>query len=157
MSQAARLPLAVRIIGVRLATRRHWRLEQLSNRLADETRRLDELSVGDQQVRATVGISYTALPATARVALRRLGTLGLPDFPAWVVGALLDVTEPAADEAIEHLVDAHLLTFASVDGAGQVRYQMHDLLRIFGRRAGPDRGRRRGTGCGGDPGDDRGG
>jgi DNA-binding SARP family transcriptional activator len=132
VDQSARLPLAVRIIGVRLATRRHWRLTQLSERLDDETRRLDELSAGDQQVRASVGISYDALGADARVTLRRLGALGLPTFPVWVVGALLDATDDVVDRVVEDLLDAHLLTFGGVDACGQSRYEMHDLLRIFG-------------------------
>jgi len=131
VDQSARLPLAVRIIGVRLATRRHWRLEQLSARLDVEARRLDELSVGDQQVRASFGISYATLRDEARVALRRLGVLGLPTFPVWVVGALLDASEDVVDLVVDDLVDAHLLTFGGVDGCGQSRYEMHDLLRIF--------------------------
>lgn len=131
VDQSARLPLAVRIIGVRLATRRHWRLEQLSARLDVEARRLDELSVGDQQVRASFGISYATLRDEARVTLRRLGVLGLPTFPAWVVGALLDASEDVVDQVVDDLVDAHLLTFGGVDACGQSRYEMHDLLRIF--------------------------
>ena len=132
VDQSARLPLAVRIIGVRLATRRHWRLTQLSDRLDDETRRLDELAAGDQQVRASFGISYGALGEDARVALRRLGALGLPTFPVWVVGALLDAADDVVDRVVEDLLDAHLLTFGGVDACGQSRYEMHDLLRIFG-------------------------
>ncbi|TDV48874.1 AfsR/SARP family transcriptional regulator [Actinophytocola oryzae] len=132
VDQSARLPLAVRIIGVRLATRRHWRLTQLSDRLDDETRRLDELSAGDQQVRASFGISYDALGEDARATVRRLGALGLPTFPVWVVGALLDATDDDVDRVVEELLDAHLLTFAGADACGQVRYEMHDLLRIFG-------------------------
>jgi tetratricopeptide (TPR) repeat protein len=131
VDRSARLPLAVRIIGVRLATRRHWRLAQFSDRLDNEARRLDELSLGDQQVRASFGISYAALSDATKVALRRLGGLGVPEFPVWVVGALLDEPGDVADQAIDDLVDAHLLTFAGVDGCGQVRYMMHDLLRIF--------------------------
>jgi DNA-binding SARP family transcriptional activator/tetratricopeptide (TPR) repeat protein len=136
LRQAAWLPLAVRIVGVRLTTRRHWTLQQLSARLTDEARRLDELVVGDQQIRATIAVSYHALDETPRTALRRLGFLGLPDFPAWVVGALLGAADPVADDAIEQLVDAQLLTFARIDAAGQTRYQLHDLLRIYaGERA----------------------
>lgn len=131
VDQSARLPLAVRIIGVRLATRRHWRLAQLSDRLDDETRRLDELSAGDQQVRASFCISYDALGEDARLTLRLLGALGLPTIPVWVVGALLDATEDMVDQVVEDLLDAHLLTFGGVDACGQSRYEMHDLLRIY--------------------------
>jgi DNA-binding SARP family transcriptional activator len=131
VDQSARLPLAVRIIGVRLATRRHWRLAQLSDRLDDEARRLDELAAGDQQVRASFGISYDALGDEARVTLRRLGVLGLPTIPVWVVGALLDADDDVVDRVVEDLLDAHLLTFGGVDACGQSRFEMHDLLRIF--------------------------
>ncbi|WP_318306087.1 AfsR/SARP family transcriptional regulator [Amycolatopsis solani] len=131
VDQSARLPLAVRIIGVRLATRRHWRLAQLSARLDDETRRLDELSAGDQQVRVSFGISYDALGPDARTTLRHLGALGLPTFPVWVIGALLDAPDDVVDRVVDDLLDAHLLTFGGVDACGQSRFEVHDLLRIF--------------------------
>jgi DNA-binding SARP family transcriptional activator len=128
---SGRMPLAVRIAGARLATRRYWSLEQLCARLTDEHRRLDELVVGDQEVRASIALSYQALDPQARTAFRRLGQLGVPNFPTWVVSALLDVTDEVADDVIERLVDAHLVDFASVDTVGQTRFQVHDLLRIY--------------------------
>ena len=170
LERCGRLPLAVRIVGARLATRRHWTLAHLADRLADEERRLDELEVGDLQVRASIGLSYHALDSRARRALRRLGLLGLADFPAWVLAALLDTGEAdagggsgtrgaghvgagqrgaggsaanagaanggaadggAADPVLEHLLDAQLIDFATVDEAGQARYQLHDLLRLY--------------------------
>ncbi len=78
-----RLPLAIRIAGARLASRRQWTLSRLASRLAGEQHRLDELAVGDQQVRASINLSYALLPQRARNALRRLGLLGLPHFPAF--------------------------------------------------------------------------
>ncbi len=134
-----RLPLAVRIAGARLAARRQWSPGLLADRLADEHRRLDELRVGDQQIRATIEMSYRGLDGPTRTALRRLGRLGLPDFPAWVVAALLDTDPATAETVIEHLVDAHLVDYTFVDQTGHVRYRLHDLIRIYAReQAGRD-------------------
>ncbi|MEU3742299.1 BTAD domain-containing putative transcriptional regulator [Streptomyces sp. NPDC032198] len=125
------LPLAIRIAGARLATRRHWTARMLADRLADERHRLDELAVGDLEVRAGLGMSYRALDAPARTALRRLGLLAAPDVAAWVVTALLDVPEAEADRVVEQLIDAQLLHCTGVDRAGQPRYRPHDLVRVY--------------------------
>jgi DNA-binding SARP family transcriptional activator/tetratricopeptide (TPR) repeat protein len=139
VARCGRLPLAVRIAGARLAVRRHWTPELLADRLADEHRRLDELRVGDQGIRASVELSYRTLDPPARATLRRLGALGLPDFPSWVPAALLDVPAATAERLVEQLVDAHLVDYSYVDGAGQVRYRLHDLVRIFAsEQAGKD-------------------
>ncbi|AZM57409.1 AfsR family transcriptional regulator [Streptomyces sp. WAC 01529] len=125
------LPLALRIAGARLATRRHWTARTLAERLADEHHRLDELSVGDLEVRAGLGLSYRALDAPARTALRRIGLLAAPDVASWVVAALLDVAEADADRVVEQLIDAQLLHCTVVDRAGQPRYRPHDLVRVY--------------------------
>ncbi|MDQ0934646.1 DNA-binding SARP family transcriptional activator [Streptomyces turgidiscabies] len=126
------LPLALRIAGARLATRSHWTPSRLAERLADERRRLDELAVGDLEVRSGLGLSYDALDAPARTALRRLGLLGASDVAPWVVAALLDIPEPAdAEDVVERLIDAQLLHFAGTDPAGQARFELHDLVRVY--------------------------
>ncbi len=127
------LPLAVRIAGARLASRRLWSPQLLAARLADEQRRLDELRVGDQQVRSAMELSYRALPEPAQVVLRRLGRLGVPDFPVWLAAALVDAPIGTAEMLVEQLVDAHLLEYSYVDSVGQVRYRLHDLVRIYAR------------------------
>ncbi|MBG0565837.1 AfsR/SARP family transcriptional regulator [Actinoplanes aureus] len=133
VTSCGRLPLAVRIAGARLATRRHWSAQLLARRLGDERRRLDELWAGDQQVRATIEMSLPGLDPRARVALRRLGQLGPADFPCWVVAALLDTSADDAETVVEQLVDAHLVDYTYVDHAGQIRYRLHDLVRIYAR------------------------
>ncbi|MEU9887165.1 BTAD domain-containing putative transcriptional regulator [Sphaerisporangium sp. NPDC051011] len=125
------LPLALRTAGARLAARPHWSLATLATRLGDERRRLDELTAGDLEVRASVGLSYRGLDDMAKKAFRRLGLLGVPDFTSWVVGALLDVAEVTGEEIIERLMDAQLLDHVAVDAAGQSRYRLHDLLRVY--------------------------
>ncbi|WP_149824783.1 AfsR/SARP family transcriptional regulator [Streptomyces tailanensis] len=126
------LPLALRIAGARLATRRHWTPGMLADRLTDERRRLDELAVGDLEVRTGLGLGYDALDAPGRTALRRLALLGAPDVAAWTVAALLDLPRTAdAEDVVERLIDAQLLHFTGVDSAGQPRFGLHDLVRVY--------------------------
>jgi len=125
------LPLAIRIAGARLASRRHWSLSRLASRLAGEQHRLDELVVGDQQVRASINLSYALLPQPARTALRRLGLLGLPYVPAWVAASALEVRLDDAERVLEDLVDVSLLEVDGVGALGLMRYRLHDLVRLF--------------------------
>ncbi|MFF6782533.1 BTAD domain-containing putative transcriptional regulator [Streptomyces sp. NPDC012510] len=125
------LPLALRIAGARLATRRHWTPSVLAERLADEHRRLDELSVGDLEVRAGLGLSYQALDECARRVLRRIAVLGSADVALWTVAALADTPEDEAEEILERLLDAQLIDCPGRDQIGQPRYRLHDLVRVY--------------------------
>ncbi|HYY17756.1 MAG TPA: tetratricopeptide repeat protein, partial [Streptosporangiaceae bacterium] len=129
----AGLPLAIRICAARLAARRSWSIQSLADRLHDEHRRLDELKVGDLAVRASFEVSFASLPpavAGSRVppahALRMLGlwrgsTISLP-----AAAALLGEPETEVEEALEFLVDAHLL-----ESPGPDCYGFHDLVRVY--------------------------
>jgi DNA-binding SARP family transcriptional activator len=121
------LPLALRIAGARLAARPQWTAPLLASRLADETRRLDELRLGDVAVRSAFEVSYAELgsPDVARV-FRLLGLLDGPDFAVAAARALTDV--PDAEELLAELADAHLVE-EPVPG----RFALHDLLRLFAR------------------------
>lgn len=128
------LPLAIRVVGAKLANRPHWSLRTLAERLHDEHRRLDELRIGDLEVRASVGLSYRQLRPEAALAFRRLGTLGAVTFPGWVVAALLGV--PEADDVLDALVAASLVELVGSDANGQPRYRLHDLLRCHAAEQG---------------------
>jgi DNA-binding SARP family transcriptional activator/tetratricopeptide (TPR) repeat protein len=127
------LPLAVRIAGARLASRPQWRLALLAERLADERRRLDELKAGDLEVRASVALSYQGRGEQERRLFRLLGLLDAPSVPAWVAATLLEVELAEAERLMEGLVDAQLVEVAGQDQAGQLRYRLHDLLRVYAR------------------------
>jgi len=127
------LPLALRIAGARLASRPQWRLALLAERLTDERRRLDELATGDLEVRASFALSYHGRGEAERRLFRRLGLLAAPSFPAWVAAALLEVEPADAEGLLERLVDAQLVEAAGEDQTGQLRYRLHDLLRVFAR------------------------
>lgn len=125
------LPLALRVAGAKLSARPHWSAADLAHRLADERSRLGELWAGDLDVRASFTLSYQACGPAERRAFRLLTVAPSPDFPAWVAAAACDMDAAAAEAVVERLVDARLLDVAGRDEIGQLRYQFHDLLRVF--------------------------
>ena len=127
------LPLALRIAGARLASRPGWSLERLAHRLSDELRRLDELAVGDQEVRAGIELSYRSLEGEAKRGLRLLGVLGLPTFCATTLAVLVGCPLTASEAAIELLIDAQFVQYVGPDALGRMIYRVHDLVRVFGR------------------------
>ena len=127
------LPLALRIAGARLAAKPQWRLQRLADRLGEQHRRLDELTAGDLEVRASVAMSYYGLGETEQRAFRRLGLLEVPDFASWMLAALVSVSPNEAEEVADHLADAQLLDTIGEDPSGQPRYRIHDLVRLYAR------------------------
>jgi tetratricopeptide (TPR) repeat protein len=128
-----RLPLALRIAAAQLRSRPHWTVAHFVIRLKDEQRRLALLEVADLAVRTSFDISYDNLdPAPAR-AFAALGNVSAPDFPSWVLAALLNVDAMEAEDIIEQLSDAQLVSFARLDTTGTLRYRFHDLLRLYAR------------------------
>jgi DNA-binding XRE family transcriptional regulator len=127
------LPLAVRVTGAKLAARPQWTLEVLSERLADERGRLDELRHGDLAVRPGLQVARRGLSAPAGLAFALLGALPVRSFPEWTVAALLDCAQSAGTAALEELVDARLVDPTGPDRAGQPRYRFHDVTRLFAR------------------------
>lgn len=126
-----RLPLALRIAAARLASKPHWTVRYLVNRLTDERRRLDELSQGESRVRASLALSYRYLHEEPARLLRRLGLLDVPDFTAWAAAAVLNKEVLDAERIVEDLVDAQFLEVVSVDATGQLRYRFHTLVRLY--------------------------
>ncbi|GAA2274961.1 hypothetical protein GCM10010149_16900 [Nonomuraea roseoviolacea subsp. roseoviolacea] len=133
VSACGGLPLAVRIVGARLAARPHWTAETLNLRLADERRRLDELCHGDLAVRPVLHLARQALSPAAARAFALLGEPDMPSFPEWAVAAFLG-TEPASGAAVlEELLDARLLESLGPDQAGQPRYRFNEVTRLYAR------------------------
>ncbi len=126
------LPLAIRIAGARLATRSGWTIKTLARRLANEHRRIDEFRVGDLAIRACFQVSFASLPAVgadgvdpAR-AFRLLGLWQGPSIGLPAAAALVGEPEDDVADALEVLVDAHLLQSPAAE-----RYRFHDLLRVY--------------------------
>ncbi|MCE4941576.1 tetratricopeptide repeat protein [Streptomyces albulus] len=123
------LPLALRIAGARLQNRPSWALRSLVDRLADDERRLGELSVEDRSVEAAFQLSYDQLPVAAQRAFRALGLSPTVEVDAMALAAMLDWTRPEAEHLLTGLVDASLVQQVAAD-----RYRLHDLVAVYARR-----------------------
>jgi DNA-binding SARP family transcriptional activator len=128
----AGLPLALRALANRLVARPHWTLGRLVARVADEERRLDELSYGSLDVRGRLGSACRRLSPDAASVFMRLGTRA--DSGAVVVQEVFpELTHEEAEDMLEQLVDAHLLQATGHDAHGHIQYRLDELHRLFAR------------------------
>ncbi|MGW6932208.1 tetratricopeptide repeat protein [Lentzea sp. NPDC054927] len=126
----AHLPLALRIAGANVA---YGHIEDYLDELRGD--RLNVLEIdGDAAVRATFELSYRALSGAAKRVFRLLGLPPGADIGVDAVTALAG-SDPEAQ--LDELVRAGL-----VDHVG-VRYQLHDLIRLFAPDAADDDDRAR--------------
>ncbi|TCO34090.1 tetratricopeptide repeat protein [Kribbella steppae] len=130
-----RLPLAVRLIGARLAARPTWPIQHLVDLLRDEGRRLDGLGSDETGVRASIASSVQFLQTSERSldreAAQALPMLSVPDgsdLVTAIAAHLLDIPVQRADAILERLVDLNLL-----DSVAPERYRFHDLIRTYSR------------------------
>ncbi|MFE2554132.1 BTAD domain-containing putative transcriptional regulator [Streptomyces sp. NPDC059355] len=140
------LPLALRVVGARLACRPHWTLDRLVRRFRDEAGRLDEFSYCGMELRSHITLAYRALdPEPARL-LRLLTLLDTAEFPGWTAAALLGTDPAGAEDVVEELVHSQLLDLVPGGGDGDgdgigtgtgscttARYRFHGLIRVFAR------------------------
>ncbi|GAA1026218.1 BTAD domain-containing putative transcriptional regulator [Virgisporangium ochraceum] len=125
-----RLPLAVRIVGAKLAAKPHWTVDWITDHLRDEDQRLNHLVHEHLDVRASIAVSYRGLDEVAQRTLRILSDTPGPIYN-WQVAAALDTATPEADLVLDQLVDAYLLDVAGSDATRTIRYRLHDLVRLF--------------------------
>jgi hypothetical protein len=101
-------------------------------RLADSSRRLDELRLFDLDVRGRVERIYSEL-RELRPAFRKLALLDVPDFGAWAAAAVLELPEREAEDVLEQLVELGLLIRTGTEPAAPQRYGLHELVLLYGR------------------------
>ena len=128
------LPLALRIAGARLANDPDLSVTGLAELLYDDGRRLDELSVGDQSVRARFAAAARGLSGTARAVLALLAAVGPRDAPGWLVASML-FEDPAANLVAPALANVGLLHrvhgVPTTGGSKGPAYRMHPLVRAY--------------------------
>ncbi|HUC56227.1 MAG TPA: BTAD domain-containing putative transcriptional regulator [Streptosporangiaceae bacterium] len=123
------LPLAIRIAGARLADDPDLPMPRLAELLASEGQRLDELSLGDQSVRARLAAAAQTLSGTAKTVLALLSAAGQRDAPGWLIASLVE--DQAGGLVAQVLAGAGLLQRVPGSGVNGATYRMHPLVRSF--------------------------
>ncbi|MDL4774136.1 MULTISPECIES: AfsR/SARP family transcriptional regulator [Thermomonosporaceae] len=129
---AGRLPLALRAVGSRLAAMQTWPVEKLAAQIEGLPRRLDPLSFAELDVRARLAAGYRRLAPGDRSALRLISLLPPPDFTATTAARLIGSGTDAVEAQLIRLAGYHLLS-VSQGGGGEIRYRLHELVRMFAR------------------------
>lgn len=123
-------PLALRISGARLAAKKHWPLHRLAGKLGVRGGRLDELKIGDLDLRASFESSYGELTEYERKTLCTLSASGTPDLPNWAAAAMLGVSCVEAEDLLERLTEVQLLDVVAEE-KNSARYRFHGLVWEF--------------------------
>ncbi|MFE7517016.1 BTAD domain-containing putative transcriptional regulator [Streptomyces sp. NPDC057540] len=124
---AARLPLALAVVGARAAVTPALSLTRLVERLR-RARGLDAFTGSDawSDVRAVLSWSYETLSADAARLFRLLAVHPGPGITVPVAGSLAALPAPRVHTLLTELAEANLVT-EGADG----RYAFHDLLRSY--------------------------
>jgi hypothetical protein len=123
------LPLALRIVGNRLASRPSWTVAEMTERLRPVDDRLSQLAANDLDVRAAIARSYEQLTPEVRKMFHRLAFARGGSVEPRQAARLFGGDLGHAERLLEELVDASLLGTADVAG----KYVLNELLRLFAR------------------------
>ncbi|MGA5702694.1 BTAD domain-containing putative transcriptional regulator [Peterkaempfera bronchialis] len=123
-----RLPLLVRIVAARLASRPGWSVRAIADRLAQEHQRLNELQVGELSVRASLAVSLREAGDEGTRVFALLAVVDATEIDLPLAASLAGLSSTDAEEVLEQLVDARL-----VDSPEPGYYRMHDVVRLYAR------------------------
>ncbi|GAB3442346.1 tetratricopeptide repeat protein [Actinophytocola sediminis] len=126
-NRCGNLPLALRIAAERVATHPHHAVSLLVEELDTEDERLEALSTDDSvAVKTVFSWSYRDLSADAARMFRLIGLHVGSHVSTGAAAALADQRLTKARRLLDRLTGVHLL-----EGLGNDRYRMHDLLRVY--------------------------
>ncbi|MFE5945086.1 BTAD domain-containing putative transcriptional regulator [Streptomyces sp. NPDC056480] len=137
VAYCAGLPLALSVVGARLAARPHWPVARLAARLADPDARLDELAYGDASVRETLLRAVRRLDRTDLSVLTGLADAGAAcfdaarPFTARAAARVLGMREVVVEDVLEALVERALLQLSGLDAEGRPLYRCGELVRLL--------------------------
>ncbi|MET9913380.1 BTAD domain-containing putative transcriptional regulator [Streptomyces sp. NPDC006476] len=134
------LPLAVRAAGLKLAVLRHLPLGEYAVRLADPRRVLDELTVGDVDVRSHLDDAWRQLDESRRSMLRRLARLPLSEmFTIEEAVVALGCGQDQAQRELELMIEQGIVVSPGSEvTAHSAAYSLPHLTHLHAREATSD-------------------
>ncbi|MET9773187.1 hypothetical protein ABZ023_02840 [Streptomyces sp. NPDC006367] len=124
------LPEALSVLAARLQTTPGLTVTRLAGELADETRRLAGLSLGEEHsVSVVFDLTYRELPPDAARMYRLAAWIPGRTFDAGTAAAATGLASETAHALLRTLENVRLLEATGPDG----RYRFHDLARLHAR------------------------
>ncbi|MEJ3743106.1 NB-ARC domain-containing protein [Actinomycetes bacterium KLBMP 9797] len=124
------IPIALGVVGSRLAIHPQRPVHQLVDNLTEERHRLHRLSIGDISVTAAFDVSYNGLSQTAARCYRLVvGVHPGTEFTTPLAAAVLDLPGDQTRTVLDELVQASLIS-----EVGEDRYKYHDLVGVHARQ-----------------------
>lgn len=128
------LPIALSVMGARLASRPKLALARAAEELRQEHSRLRALSRGEEiSVRSVFDVSYDELPQPAQRVYRILGLHPGDEVPIDIVAAATALPADEVNEHLDVLLEANL-----VEEVRPGRFRLHDLVRLHAKERAVD-------------------
>ncbi|MFD3540404.1 BTAD domain-containing putative transcriptional regulator [Streptomyces sp. NPDC058662] len=132
METVGGLPLAVRCIGGRLGGSPGLSLSCLALQLTCSDKLLDELRLGDLDVRSRYDLSYEGLGRVEQSVFRLLSILPPERFTVESVVELLGSDSRSVERLLQRFVDSHLINIVEWEDDG-AHYAFPELTRVYAR------------------------
>ncbi|MFC3997662.1 BTAD domain-containing putative transcriptional regulator [Nocardiopsis sediminis] len=127
------LPLAIRVVGSRLAATPGLPLCGLVRELHDTSMRLDYLRFQGLDLRERYHSSYEGLDKQEQSVFRLLSVVDDGVFSSAKAARQLDMTVAQVEPLLARLVEKHLLQVWQHDGRAEVHYGFHELIKLYAR------------------------
>lgn len=134
VTATGRLPLAVRVGGLKMAAMRFLPLRDYADRLAATGTVLDELVAGDLAVRPRIADSWYGMSRAHRTDVSRLASLPAPSLTLEDAASTLSCPPDEARRRLESLIDTGaVLSPAPALTAHTMRYELPTMVRLYAR------------------------
>lgn len=127
------LPLALRAAATRLVTNPSLLVSDLERALSHVNRRLDELRVGDLDVRRRYEESFQSLTPLQQIVFCVVGTFGGEKFSADEAAEMIGRSVADTETVLGRLLESHMIVVLGRNRSNSLYYEVPALARLYAR------------------------